>query len=505
MSRVPVQIGGFGSLNLRDDPVIVGAEHATDLLNVSLSVPGRIATRGGYTKLNTSTPSGAYVNAVETRAGGTAHIAAFHGNGGALDSISAGGVVTAAAATFPALFSPFQTAEFGSPSGTLLYIADSGLLGGGTLQKWNGATLANSTGKPRFVAVAPWSNRLVQAYYGSAADSPSGANGSNSTVFFSDAGAPDTYTATSWLQLHPGDGEGITAVIAWHELLFVFKETAVFIFYGETTNPDGTPQFLYRRVTLPSPVATFAGTSTSAVYAATAGPDGIYYHAADGIYRTAGGTPELASDIVRGIFSGSAASSQTRNGNSGSAYSFHLSAVGERVYLAYMNGDGNPRVLVFDRPTSTWALWSIPAIAAPMPIFGVGFRSNSRSKTPYFVDDATADIYYFSDSATTDNGSAISWSYTSGSDALGNPGQAKVIAESAMWGTGTVTLQVASDFGAVDTGSAVTLGTSPAIARGWQQIDREGTYLQHKLSGSGVAMVNRIVHHVESLKAPGIE
>jgi hypothetical protein len=504
LPSTPFQVPGFGTLNLRDDPATVGVAQATDALNVSLSVPGRIATRGGYTKLNTTTPAGTYTNVVETRAGGTAHLVAFRGTN--LDSISGGGVVTAAAATFAAFFAPFQTTEFGSPSGTLLYIADSNLNGGAnTLQKWNGATLANSSGKPQFVAVTPWSNRLVQARYAAAADTPSGANGSDSTVVFSDAGAPDTYTSTSWLQLHPGDGEGITSIVAWHELLFVFKETAVFVFYGEATRADGTPEFLYHRITLPSPIVIFANTHTSTVYAATAGPDGVYYHAADGIYRTAGGTPQEISSVVRGIFSGSAASSQTRSGSSGTAFGFHLSAISERVYLSYVNGDGNHRILVFDRPSGTWTIWNIPAVASTMPIFGAGFRSNSRSRTPYFIDDATTDIYQYSESATTDNGSAISWSYTSGFDALGSPGQAKVVGESAMWGTGTVTLQVASDFAAVDTGSAVTLGTSPAIARGWQQIDREGTYLQHKLSGSGVAMVNRLIHHVELLKTSGVE
>src|SRR4051812_2003419 len=31
LSRVPVPISGFGSLNLRDDPAVVGATQATDL------------------------------------------------------------------------------------------------------------------------------------------------------------------------------------------------------------------------------------------------------------------------------------------------------------------------------------------------------------------------------------------------------------------------------------------------------------------------------------------
>jgi hypothetical protein len=503
LPSTPFQVPGFGTLNLRDDPATVGIAQATDLLNVSLSVPGRIATRGGYIKHNTSTPASVYQKVVETRAGGTAHLVGFRGTN--LDKIVANGTVSAAAATFPANFQGFSSVDFGSPSGTLLYIADSGLVsGGGTLQKWDGSAIAASSGKPGLVAVTPWDNRLAQGYYGAAGNTPSGANGSKSTVFFSDAGAPDTYTSTSWIQLQPGDGEVITAMVTWREFLFVFKESAVYVFYGTSTASDGTPVFQYRRVSLPSRVGTFA-VGVPAVSTACAGPDGVYYHAADGIYRLTGGTPEMISGVVRGLFSGTAASSQVRNGNTGSAYTFYLTCVEEKVYFSYMNGDGNPRVLVYDRPSATWALWSLTALTAPMPVYGTSLYSNSGARFPLFADDATADIYVFTTTATTDNGTAIPWSYKSGFSHLGYPGQAKIASEFAMWGTGSATLKVASDFGSLDAGSSVTLGTSPAITRGYQQTDREGTYLQHEISGTGVAMVNSLVYFMSLIKTAGLE
>jgi hypothetical protein len=493
-------VNDFGGLNVAADAQDVGWSAAVDLLNVTRWVPGRISTRSGYAKLNTSTPSGAYTNAVETRAGGTAHIAAFRTTK-VVDSIASTGVVTAAAASFPAGFTAFQTTEFGSPSGTLLYIADTGAATAHTLQKWNGATLANSVGKPQFVAVTPWDNRVAQAGYAAAADTPSGANGSTSTVFFSDALAPDTYTSTSWVELHPGDGEVITAMVAWHDLLFVFKETACFVFYGTATLSDGTPQFLYRRVTLPSSIATYANTLTASVNAATAGPGGVYYHAADGIYITTGGTPVMASGDVRGIFSGTAISSQTRSGNSGSAYPFHLSAIGERVYFSYMNTDASPRALVFDRPTGTWTLWSIPAIASPMPIFGAGFRSNSRTRTPYVIDDATADVYEYSDTATTDDGTTISWLYQSGYYAPPPAdGRRAKLRGSSVWGysTNAPTLQILTEGGrtndVADTGSTVTLGTSPTVAEGKRRHSARGVLFAHKLSGTGPATITRLTH-----------
>jgi hypothetical protein len=116
-----------------------------------------------------------------------------------------------------------------------------------------------------------------------------------------------------------------------------------------------------------------------------------------------------------------------------------------------------------------------------------------------------------SSASTADNGSAIAWSWKSGSTVpIGDPARVAITLESKLVGTGTVTLKVAtydaasSSSGALDTGSSGDVGDGPAVAEGWQQIDREGSWFQHELSGSGQASVSRLVHYVSSLKPAGV-
>jgi hypothetical protein len=91
----------------------------------------------------------------------------------------------------------------------------------------------------------------------------------------------------------------------------------------------------------------------------------------------------------------------------------------------------------------------------------------------------------------------------------GDRSRVAISLESQLIGSGTTTLKVAttggasSSSGALDTGSAVTLGTAPAIAEGWQQIDREGALWQHQVSGSGVAVVAGLTHFLSFVKPSG--
>jgi hypothetical protein len=65
---------------------------------------------------------------------------------------------------------------------------------------------------------------------------------------FSDAGAPETYSANNYVHLIPGDGEEIIGVCTFGNQLFVFKESKIFVFYGTATDSTGNPVFNYRTV-----------------------------------------------------------------------------------------------------------------------------------------------------------------------------------------------------------------------------------------------------------------
>lgn len=513
MTLTTQSINRFGGLDLLNDPLDVGPERATYLNDVSVDRPGLIRSRDGYDQWNTSTLSASGYSALfpSPTNGGTLIGMRYSAGGNVnLDRFSTAGVATniGSFASGSGTYSLAQ-ASIGTLTTTSIYIALVIAAGVGvTLRKYDGTTLSTGTGKPLFVATLPTSNRLVQGGYYAAADSPSGVNGSRSTVFFSDAGAPDTYTAANFVTLRPGDGEVITGIVQWRDMVFVFKQSAVFIFYGESVGPTGLPVFNYRRVDLPAYIPDPVQLAPFTTYV-TAGPDGVYFSTPAGIYRTAGDSPELFTRPVNRIFSTDPTVPGTIAIDFGitgglDIQAASLSWAARRLHIGYLNQSFEPRQLVYDTRTDQWTIWSMPtrAFAAYPPV-----ASASASDYIFFPNESSAvnDIYVSGPAYTDDNGTPISWSYKSGQYALEDDGRATITRELAMWGSGTVTAKIANDDGALDAGSAVVLGTSPAVARGWQQIDREGVLWQHELSGSGPGKVQRLTHFPAHTKPAGVE
>lgn len=127
----------------------------------------------------------------------------------------------------------------------------------------------------RVVAVSPWEPRLVIA----GGDRVSFSN-INSAVFGAD----------NYVDVGPGDGEKISAMVAWGNSLMVFKESRFFVFYGTSQDADGEPVFDYRTVTSPGcdPAPRGAGG------AAAAGERGVYYIDPYGTMRLTTGGPSRA-------------------------------------------------------------------------------------------------------------------------------------------------------------------------------------------------------------------
>lgn len=474
MATSPFEVGRFGGLKFTPDPEELGANDAVDLLNVDVWKQGRVATRDGYTSFSTvmnGAPSNRANTILQVDATGNLLASdAVTGKTWAIDN-------TGASITSLAL-SAVGMANFGTPTTTLTYLAC-----GASLRSWSGVAFAlvNNTYQFYRLAVTPWDNRLVSA---------DGAH----QVRFSDAGDGATWGANNFVGLTPGDGERITAIIAWREYVFVFKQTRIFVFYGTSTDSGGNPVFQYKTIDAVGAVDTLT-TPGLTYHTAAATRAGVFFLGRDGVYVINGiSIPQKVSGPLDAWFRGETLPFSTLPAFTGYTDPA-LGAIEDRVYVCPMTDTS--LTFVLDTNSGEWSAydWKLTATAPygtgqgrRVPLLGIGNV-----------------LYKHSAAATSDAGSAISWRYSSGLySPAGNAERVTVTLESLVTGTGTASLQVANNHGAFDTGSSLTLGTSPAVADAWQQIDREGFYFQHKLSGSGQAVVHRVAHFVSFVKPSGV-
>jgi hypothetical protein len=462
----PFVVDKFGGLDVFNDPQELGPSTAIDLLNADLDQRGRVRARDGSSALTAAAASAPTQALFATTASG-AEQAITNINGTLTPYALSGG---AAGTTQAVLASVTNNSfvNFGTPAATRAYVA------AGVLYRYDGAWTAIGAAPitPGIIAVTANDNRLVIS--------------DNDKISFSDAGAPETFGANNFVRLWPGDGETVTALIRWRDYLFAFKQTKFAVFTGTSTDSAGNPIFNYRSVD--------AGRGAFARGMAVAGEEGVYFADSTGIYLTSGDKPVYISRQIEPWL---------RSGSFGSLPAFSLASSltltyhDRRLYVTYPN-NASSVTLVYDPQIAAWSVWQLGAVSlgtAPQTYTNRGL---------YFGDFTSKKVAKMDSSVATDLGSAFSWSWTSAPYDLGYPGQVKITRESRLWGVGTVTLKVANDYSSFDTGSALTLGTNPTVADAWQQIDREGTLWQHKLSGTGAASVSRLEHMISFVKPVGV-
>jgi hypothetical protein len=453
-----------GGLNLRDKADVVGDSEAIDLLNVTFTERGAIRQRDGYADLTASS----LTNRVDSlglfsTTSGTRHILA--GCGTRLEAINTGGSVVASKTGLAG--GPYTFARFAAPSTELSYAGN----GSDTLQKWDGAawtsgaatatvngTAASAMPKAASICVTSNTNRLVATGYGTGTTSgPGGTTSNPSRVHFSNVGAPETWETdgssgrgANFVDLTPGDGEQVMAAVTWRELTFVFKESKFFVFYGESTQSNGTPVFNYRAVT--------AGIGLAAKQAVCVARDGVYFMSRQGVYLTNGGEPKLVSDKVKPIWDQNPeVYFQSLPMNLAQIALCRLAWHNEQLYLAFPSGTAtaNDRVLVYDTQHQWWSLYDLPASAlisfqrSDQPEFTFGYASGNN-RIGRLVASQTVDL----------TATVITSRYQSGWGDYGSP-TVKFVRETRMWGTGAMIVNFYTDYRATPTNyGTIILGGS---------------------------------------------
>lgn len=476
MTYTPVEIPKFGGLNLQDDPQQIAAGAATDVLNVDLSMPGTIASRYGYANFVTSAADRYRTVFRYVASNGTVYLCASRPTG--VDMIGTTGVVTWTQATNSTGWAGHAFARYGTPTVERVYFYTRG----DSLRYFNGTlgTFGTAGGSPPngyLLAVQQPDNRLV---IGQLTTGPS-------RVQFSAAGDPDTWGANDYVELAPGDGEVLSAMVSWREMLFAFKQSRFWVFTGNATTSTGGAIFTNRVVD--------AGLGASNGYAVCAADDGVYFLNARGIFVTTGGPPVKISQALEPFFTGTpgpAWQGGTPTGYSDAVLSF----ANGRLYAAVTTTAGRRVFVLFN---GQWSVWDLPAWQfATIPISGI--------ETPFFSYSSGANnIGKFTSASTTDAGTAISWRYRTGFLNPGQPAAESVVREFAIDGTGTVNVKTAYNDGSLGSSASVALGTSPAIAQGRDRRAVRGRNVSLELSGTSAASVSRVIANVRGQRNAGLK
>jgi hypothetical protein len=458
---------GFGGgLNLLDKSDAVKPNEAVDALNVLYTQRGAIQSRPGYNNL---TPS-ELTNRCESlspyyTASGTKQLVA--GCGSRLETLSTAGSVVSSATGLSG--GPWDFTRFGKPNEECVY-AGNGI---DSLRKWNGANWTNPTitvdgagaktgVKAASTCVFPAGNRLVCGAFSGTTGGPGGAESSPSHVYFSEAGNPEAFESTAYIQFTPGDGEKVKAVVAWREYVFVFKESKFFVITDTAVDEEGKPEFVF------IPIET--GVGLASPRAVCVHQSGVYFMSRQGIYRTTGQEPVLVSSLVEPIWSGD--TSLFYKGGT-LAYSAITNCAmetwDEKIYLSFPTSEANNRQLVYSPEDKWWSLLNLPASC-----FAI-FRVENETELVFGYSSGQKMIGRHKTSYTNDDGAAIKQKWRSGWFDLGSADIKKVRAAK-VWGTGTVTVEIDKDF-QEGTGKAEEMdltGTTGSVVGGTGTVGGEG-------------------------------
>lgn len=453
MGYVPVDGPGFGGgLNLRDAPNVVDPSQAIDALNVVYGETGSVRQRDGYDNLTASAMTNAGATMIPYyQTGGNPQLVV--GCGTRVEAVATDGTVTSDSSLTTGTWG---FARFGDPNTERIYFGQ----GSTVLRRLTNTTFASVANTPDAgsLCVMPKSNRLVACRFasGNTTGGPTGGAGTSSPshIYFSDAGAPETWTTANYLILTPGDGEAIQGCVTWREFVFVFKESKFFVFTEESTDAGGDPVFNYYTVD--------AGVGAVGPKAIAAGREGVYFASRDGIYITTGQEPQRISDAVDPIFDDTLQVSDFYNGGAllqTQAANTALWWHNERLYCGFTStGTSNNYTLVFDPAFGWWTLTDIPAAC------GASFRISSTPEL-VFADTTGKHVYRSNSTLTSDNGTAITSRWRSGWTDFDSPTQ-KTVRRSEIWGTGVVKAGLAPDF-ELGTGTLETLDFTDASASTW--------------------------------------
>lgn len=385
--------------------------------------------------------------------------------------------------------------HFGTPSAEYTYIAD----GAHTIRRFDGTNFAEPKAKvdgeaekamPKGKFLAAWpdgGNRLVVA--GTVeSGGPNGKASSKSHVWFSEPGDAEGYESTAFVQLLPGDGEEIRACCVWGGMVFVFKETNLFVFYGVSVDEEGKPEFNFRSIPLGTPLVKAENDSSHSLQPAVAGVDGVYYVTPAGIYLTTGGPPVLISGKVEGL--------RYRKASTGSEWNLCRGLYYSRGKLfAHVVG----AAYVYHTDIDEWTRWQLPTNFVS---FAERPGTSTETVLHFVTGGSPKNLFAYEPfKATDESGLTLTPVWRSGFYDLESADE-KTLTLMKVWGEGTINVKVAKDFGAVGSATSFTLTSAEGAQK---NVSQTGTMFSHQIEGTGAWKVERISRWQREDRYPGIK
>lgn len=464
--EAPFVVERFTGLNLVDSPYLVGPGAAVDLSNVWIShgelqaVPDVSTFATGVDPITRLHTHGTGLHLLASEADGTNNtLQAFDSAGSSVASTTFA-VVNAA---------PWAFASIGTATASRTYVTRPG----DTSRRWDGSAWASVAAVPAGAAIALADNATRLAVGGTSANPH--------RVAFSAPGDPETFGAADIVDIAPGDGESIVAMVTWNNMLFVFKNTKFALFYGVDTDNDGSAIFNYHMIDYGVGVG-LKGVLYSGG-GACAGPDGVYFVAHSGLYKTTGDKPVLVSKDIQSLWP----VLQTPTYTNVPALS-----LGSYVNLAhsngnlYLSGTGGGDPITYVLLNDGWTYLTIQENAGNTgPANFADLRGNNVFSLPGSTSIKRLNV-------TSGPSSAHSWAYQSGYYDLGSARE-KSIRFMDLYGSGSVTAAMVA-YGQrasapTDAGSAISLTSG---RRGRRSPGVSGRFFAHRLSGSTNNRVERM-------------
>lgn len=375
-TKLDYDIPFFGSLDTTSDISGMAEESSPDNLNVVYDQILSVMSRKGYTKLLT-TPTSSFIGGMYSLYQSTGTRQLVYASSNHLykyDNAGGSTVLTGTPATFTS-----------DKQWSMDEYQDSIYAGNGSdnLIAYNGTsyTIANAAISPQFVKVHK--NRVYCA------------NKNSSTLYFSDAGNPNSFPVNNFILINTNDGQNITGISEIMDNLIIFKDDSVWILTGEPLGAGNTTTI----GNLQLRQANGTGGCSAFRTICKVGQTLVFMHHT-GIYALQNYSYQLISPLLNKTFKQSM--NQTIINQCWAVYSSQ-----EKKYiLGYPNSSSNTpdKAIVYDFLTKNYSMWDhIPGSCA------VTFKFSGTDETVCMGDPNKGNIYeLFSGDADIagDNGTA---------------------------------------------------------------------------------------------------